>query len=308
MTITAPHINSLRFCAKLPNSAPSSNDTGLEDNNYRYIKKFLPSDSIRMQFHSDILIYHFACKLLTAMGKRLYNATLHVGTEDRSNEFSAVFDLCNYTQNMHEMLQFVIEITGNSSENTIKVESEPFMIVNSADIGKNVLIEVKNDIDNVVAFNFNTQQQITGLSRFAHRVAGGFYPKTWNLKTDDTIYERQNGQFSTLYSLAFATHTLNIGAAKGIPDEFAKQINAAFSCDNIWIDNKKYTKVDGSKMEAAEADNYPLRSWNIELMQVGDIHGDTISNRETVIADATKRSAAYKISENDASNSVKGYK
>ncbi|MDR1346959.1 MAG: hypothetical protein LBJ63_00795 [Prevotellaceae bacterium] len=81
----------------------------------------------------------------------------------------------------------------------------------------------------------------------------------------DSIYDNDMGGYMTLYSNPFETYKINIGGNAGIPAYLMKTVNRAFGCDTVLIDNNKVNKVKSATFEAVEADNYPLRSWLIEV-------------------------------------------
>ncbi|MDR2652184.1 MAG: hypothetical protein LBC68_07715, partial [Prevotellaceae bacterium] len=95
-------------------------------------------------------------------------------------------------------------------------------------------------------------------------------PKSLVPKSVDSIYDNDMGGYMTLYSNPFETYRINIGSNAGIPDYLMKTVNRAFGCDILLLDNNKVNKVEGATFETVEAENYPLRSWLIEVGYYND--------------------------------------
>ena len=106
-------------------------------------------------------------------------------------------------------------------------------------------------------------------------------PKTLVPKSVDSIYSNDLGGYMTLYANPFETYRINIGGVRGIPDYLEKIVNRAFGCDTLLLDNNKINKVESAAFEAVEAENYPLRSWIIEV---------GYSNEDITYATATYKS------------------
>jgi hypothetical protein len=84
-------------------------------------------------------------------------------------------------------------------------------------------------------------------------------------KSNDSVYTHDNGAYRMLSSTPYNNYRLNVGGTKGIPDWLASIVNQALCCDEVFIDTKQYSKVEGATFEAINGDNYNLRSWNIEI-------------------------------------------
>lgn len=96
-------------------------------------------------------------------------------------------------------------------------------------------------------------------------IQGRETPKSFVPKTVESIYSNDMGGYQMLFANPFETYRVNIGGIRGIPDYLMSIVNRALGCDYVLIDNKRITKIEGSAYEPAEADNYPLRSWVLEM-------------------------------------------
>ena len=105
---------------------------------------------------------------------------------------------------------------------------------------------------------------------FTLRVEGGFYPKSFNPKADENIYQNQIVTFQLLESTPFNSNFFTAGGERGIPDWFFDKIHRAFSCDNLIINDVLMVKYPEAQWEPNEVEGYPFRTWRIEAVQSND--------------------------------------
>ena len=65
----------------------------------------------------------------------------------------------------------------------------------------------------------------------------------------------------------YDVYELVVGGPTGIPDWLAKRLNRIIGCSTLKIDVRQYVKAEGAKWEPASEQNYPMRSWSIELRE-----------------------------------------
>ncbi|MDR1340835.1 MAG: hypothetical protein LBK58_12390, partial [Prevotellaceae bacterium] len=105
---------------------------------------------------------------------------------------------------------------------------------------------------------------------FALRVEGGFLPKSYIPKVQETIYQNQSVEFKLLQSMPYNSNTLTVGRERGVPDWIFDKVHRALSCDNTIIDNVAMTKIEGAAWSPNEEEGYNFRTWKIELVQNND--------------------------------------
>lgn len=232
---------------------------------YEYVKKFyLPTDGISIQMTITNLVGGLSVRALLVDSNGVFVRLLSSNVSSGSGYFVVDCGLKgHYFPDMptgrHAIRMELIDGSG-----AYVLQSEFFELVASVeDAGrKTVRISVTNSSN---AFGVFFEYRV-----FEYRVEGGFYPKSLTPASNDTIYEEQQAQLDTLYSMPYDTYKLVIGGSAGIPDSFIQKLNRALSCDQIEVDGVRYTKTEGAKLEPSELDNYPFRSWSIVLTKVTD--------------------------------------
>jgi hypothetical protein len=124
------------------------------------------------------------------------------------------------------------------------------------------LIEYRNS-ENFLSTIFDT-----GIT-FAIRVEGGFYPKSERPESQDTQYQNELIDFTLLQSIPYSVHAFTAGGARGMPMRIMDRVNRAFSCNELKIKDYYWSKIEGAKFQATEADNYDLRTWTIDIAKKG---------------------------------------
>jgi len=167
---------------------------------HRYVRRYLMGDRLRVQL---VLLYKTfddisaSCRMLDRTGTPVAGSVAMMISESEGN---GVLDIIVSGRQVGEYT-LRVQLTNSSNGKVAILDSEPFCIVEEF-FEKNVLIEVNNDTSNFGVF-FDTVDV-----PFAFRVEGGFYPKSLQLSSNDTIYEGQQVQLEMLYSMPYETQLL----------------------------------------------------------------------------------------------------
>ena len=84
---------------------------------------------------------------------------------------------------------------------------------------------------------------------------------------DETVYTDQIYDTTLLSSTPFRNFKLTLGEPYGVSDWVVDLINRIYSCDTVLADRKQYARPDGTKMEKAERQGYPLLIWQMDLRE-----------------------------------------
>lgn len=125
----------------------------------------------------------------------------------------------------------------------------------------------------------------TGVARsieFQLRVEGGFKSTDYQPASKDTIYQDQPYNTVLIDSVPFDTYKLSFGDGKGIPNNLARIINRVWSCSDVRVDSKQYTKVEGAKMEVTQTDDVPLRGWKLEVIDPNNSMSSEVDSNEYI--------------------------
>jgi hypothetical protein len=134
------------------------------------------------------------------------------------------------------------------------------------------LIDIADEHEGTMLLSYNNSENSPGTAFstgiiFNLRVEaqGKKTPKSLRPQANETIYDNTVGGYALLHSDAYDNYNYNFGGIAGIPDYLTKIVNYSLSCDFLLIDGHQACKAVESTFEAVEADNYPYRSWNIEM-------------------------------------------
>lgn len=216
-----------------------------------YVQRFLPSDSIYVQYATigqyvgDLEIW-----LTDSAGNDIsqLEPTVIKTTDDVT--VSAVawppLPVGSY------ILQFRI------AQNSRVIAWAPFCIV--AELPDSVLFTYTNyrdDFDTV----FNTE--------IDYRVEAVWLPTDTSFLVNAESFRDQNGIAHQLSAQPYETRALTIGggiSAFGVPDWVARKINNIFSCSSVFIDGEQYARSEGAVPEKTDiATDYPLFMYKITV-------------------------------------------
>lgn len=214
-----------------------------------YVQRFLPSDSIYVQYATigqyvgDLEIW-----LTDSAGNDIsqLEPTVIKTTDDVT--VSAVawppLPVGSY------ILQFRI------AQYSRVIAWAPFCIV--AELPDSVLFTYTNyrdDFDTV----FNTE--------IDYRVEAVWLPTDTSFLVNAESFRDQNGIAHQLSAQPYETRALTIGggiSAFGVPDWVARKINNIFSCSSVFIDGEQYARSEGAVPEKTDiATDYPLFMYKI---------------------------------------------
>lgn len=216
-----------------------------------YVQRFLPSDSIYVQYATigqyvgDLEIW-----LTDSAGNDIsqLEPTVIKTTDDVT--VSAVawppLPVGSY------ILQFRI------AQYSRVIAWAPFCIV--AELPDSVLFTYTNyrdDFDTV----FNTE--------IDYRVEAVWLPTDTSFLVNAESFRDQNGIAYQLSAQPYETRALTIGggiSAFGVPDWVARKINNIFSCSSVFIDGEQYARSEGAVPEKTDiATDYPLFMYKITV-------------------------------------------
>jgi hypothetical protein len=136
-------------------------------------------------------------------------------------------------------------------------------------------IEVRAKHENTFLIEYFNSENVHDVlfdngTSFALRVEGGFLPKSYVPKVQETVYQNQKVEFRLLSSTPYNANILTAGLERGIPDWIFDKVHRSLSCDGLIIENVAMTKPEGAEWTATEVDGYGFRTWKIELVQAND--------------------------------------
>ena len=216
-----------------------------------YVQRFLPSDSIYVQYATigqyvgDLEIW-----LTDSAGNDISQLEPTVIKTPDDVTVSAVawppLPVGSY------ILQFRI------AQYSRVIAWAPFCLV--AELPASVLFTYTNyrdDFDTV----FNTE--------IDYRVEAVWLPTDTSFLVNAESFRDQNGIAHQLSAQPYETRALTIGggiSAFGVPDWVARKINNIFSCSSVFIDGEQYARSEGAVPEKTDiATDYPLFMYKITV-------------------------------------------
>lgn len=130
-----------------------------------------------------------------------------------------------------------------------------------------VYLRWSNEVD-----AFNIMYRTMGLS-FGLRVDSDFL--SFEPASDDVVFSDVDDNIRSLYSNPYRVFKLHIGL---IPEYMVDKLNRALSHTHFTVDDKRYLKQDGAKMEILSWNNYPLQSPTIMLREYYNDEAGTYIN------------------------------
>lgn len=128
---------------------------------------------------------------------------------------------------------------------------------------KTIWIEYANSTDHE-GFKFNQEDGLVGF-----RVEGTV--QEFQPDSDDNIYSDANVRAETLKSTPFRTFNLYIGNKQGVPDYILDIVNRIFTCDNTFINGRKFNKTEDSDWEVDRLEEFPYSAMQIRLQAIDPI-------------------------------------
>lgn len=144
--------------------------------------------------------------------------------------------------------------------------SEPFEIIDAEDSG---LICLENQ-DPTFYIEYKHYEPYQGIKFFTGiemtiRVPGIIEYK--NPASKDNVYEDQLLNQTMINSVPFRLFDHIIGGNYGVPPYFIDKIARIYGCSDLKMDGGLYTKNEGAEFEPVILENYPMRSYKIEMRE-----------------------------------------
>lgn len=145
--------------------------------------------------------------------------------------------------------------------------SEPFEIRDPVDSG---LVELE-DQDPTLLIEYAHYEPRGGIKFFTGIILRMRVPAILRYKSPgskDNVYEDQLLNQTLVHSVNYDLWEFIAGGNWGVPPWFIKRISRAFSCSELSIDGRLYTKAaENGVFEPAILEGYPMRGWSIELRE-----------------------------------------
>lgn len=84
-------------------------------------------------------------------------------------------------------------------------------------------------------------------------------------ETERTAYVNQTQNVSTLWSSPYRVYDLLIGEAPGVAPWVGDLLNRIFGMTDVIIENRRYQRIVGAKLEERSGDGYPLCGYKLEI-------------------------------------------
>lgn len=167
--------------------------------------------------------------------------------------YEATFDFSDLEEGVYQIQASYV----NDAQQNVTYYSEPIELKEIHE--DTIRIEYKNSENN---FDLIFETDFVGILRVEGAILN-FKPAS-----DDVIYNDQDRNSTTVYSLPYDIYQLFIGGKEGVPDWLVSKVNRSFSFDILSLDGEYYNKVEGAKFEETRAPDYPFSGQSIEIMPV----------------------------------------
>ncbi len=87
------------------------------------------------------------------------------------------------------------------------------------------------------------------------RIPGGFLDKDWEFGVDNEQLSTPMSDLIEVHSIDITDKRLTVGFSEGMPVWVGELLNRALSCDLVYIDGVRYTRIDGETPQKYEAGN-----------------------------------------------------
>lgn len=131
--------------------------------------------------------------------------------------------------------------------------SNPIIVTDDEDLLSNtVLLQYGNN------GNRTRSDMVSKINRdiyfFECRIPGGFKDSDWEFGVDNEQFETENSDIVELYSVDTTSKKLTIGTSAGVPLWLGEIVSRALSCDLVYIDGERFSRVSNSVPQAIESD------------------------------------------------------
>lgn len=215
-----------------------------------YIQKFLPSDSIQIQYMlADEAVNVYQKNKETgkitrltpsvheqAPGEKYYTVTVNNTLVDKDTFFTLYFA---------------------RGENAEPIIASEYMVC--TELPGTVLLKYTN--------RKNDQGAVfDGIGRFYFRIEGVFLPQENTFENESEDFRDQRYTLKLLSDFTYEKKTLTLGGGFGVPNWVARKINLIFSLSSVLVDGQSMARSEGSAVKINLLHNdYPLYVYKIEL-------------------------------------------
>jgi hypothetical protein len=225
-----------------------------------YVQPWQTSDNIRLQIEAD---YGPHLIELIDQDERLWYSQNFQQVLSSSGGDGYIIYECDIPLNIYPPGVYYLKI-GNF------LISEPLKIL--VKHKNTVLLEYQHHLykgDVVFGTGFFPQVRVRGTVRLE------------SPSSKDTLFEDQNASLRLEDSKSYDVSKFLIGGPSGIPNWYATKLRSILGCSTLKIDGRLYTR-DG-KMEPLTAENYPLKSYSVDLREVINRESHVYENEEVQI-------------------------
>lgn len=215
-----------------------------------YIQKFLPADSIQIQYMlADEAVNVYQKNKETgkitrltpsvheqAPGEKYYTVTVNNTLVDKDTFFTLYFA---------------------RGENAEPIIASEYMVC--TELPGTVLLKYTN--------RKNDQGAVfDGIGRFYFRIEGVFLPQENTFENESEDFRDQRYTLKLLSDFTYEKKTLTLGGGFGVPNWVARKINLIFSLSSVLVDGQSMARSEGSAVKINLLHNdYPLYVYKIEL-------------------------------------------
>lgn len=166
--------------------------------------------------------------------------------------------------------------------------SEPFELVEYED-ASGICLE---DQDPTLLLEYKHFEPIQGIKfftdiEFQMRVQAWLRYKQPGSK--DNIYEDQLLNQTLINSVPYRVFQFILGGPAGVPPWFINRVARIFSCSDVKIDGRLFTKAEGSTFEPIALEEYPMAGWTIDLRE--KLNPDGVTFEDDVVIEGIAAAA-----------------
>ncbi|MBP3536284.1 MAG: hypothetical protein J6J93_01955 [Muribaculaceae bacterium] len=89
---------------------------------------------------------------------------------------------------------------------------------------------------------------------FDLRIPGGFKDEGWDFSVDNEQFETIDADIVELYARDSTAKKLTIGTSAGVPAWFGEMVNRVLSCDLVYVDGERYSRLREATPEKVSED------------------------------------------------------
>lgn len=238
-----------------------------------YRQKVQTTDTIQIAFWSNTdAHWTLAAKLIDTCDNNKEVDTFSVATLEQgvTTDYDWNFFEANFSTLDDGIYQIKITAVSDLGD-SYTFYSEPYYVRTTWD--NTVWLEWANEVNDFDCPYEDMAEAFT----WGLRVEGGFESNGYQPSSKDVIYIDQNRVPTMLDSIPYVVKKATFGGAVGLPNYLANIINRAWSHTHTYIDDIRYVKNEGAKLEPSRSDRYPMAGWTLDLMEVDETFSNEIT-------------------------------